>query len=56
MATEKRDRQRANRAERQARDAKAKRRHDAFNLAKRWAWYALIIVAVVLAVALFFGD
>jgi len=54
MATDKRDRQRANRADKQVREAKAKRRSDAFHLVKRWALYGLLIVAVfVLAAVLF---
>ena len=54
MATDKRDRQRANRAEKQAREAKAKRRSDTFQLVKRWALYGVLIVVIfVLAAVLF---
>ena len=54
MATDKRDRQRANRAEKQAREAKAKRRSDALRLIRRWAVYAALILVVFVLAALLF--
>ncbi|MEA3501129.1 MAG: hypothetical protein U9R47_00005 [Actinomycetota bacterium] len=44
MATDKRDRQRANRAEKQAAEAKVKRRQHILSLVKKYAGYALLIV------------
>ena len=54
MATDKRDRQRANREEKKAAEAKVKRRQDAFALLKKWAIYGLLIVAVFLILSLVF--
>ena len=49
MATDKRERQRANRAEKQAAEAKVQRRHHYFALVKKYGGYALlIIIALVL--------
>lgn len=49
MATDKRERQRANRAEKQAAEAKVQRRKHYFALAKKYGGYALlIIIALVL--------
>ena len=49
MATDKRERQRANRAEKQAAEAKVQRRQHYFALAKKYGGYALlIIIALVL--------
>lgn len=56
MATDKRARQRANRDEKRAREAKAKRRSDAFRIAKRWALYGLAIVIVFVLTAILFGN
>ena len=44
MATDKRERQRANRAEKQAAEAKVQRRQHYFALAKKYGGYALLIV------------
>jgi hypothetical protein len=52
MATDKRARQRANRAEKQAHEAKRKRTSDTWRLIKKWALYGAIIVIVVLALSL----
>ncbi len=52
MANEKRERQRANRAEKQAAEAKAKRRHDAFAIIKRYALYGVLIAAALVAITL----
>lgn len=56
MATDKRDRQRANRADKQAREAKAKRRSDSFQLVKRWALYGGLIIAVFVLAAILFRS
>jgi hypothetical protein len=53
MATDKRDRQRANRAEKQAAEAKVKRRRDILAIVKRYALYALLIVVALVAIAFF---
>lgn len=50
MATDKRDRQRANRAEKQKADAKVKRRQHYFALAKKYGLYALLIVIGLLVI------
>jgi cell division protein FtsL len=49
MATDKRDRQRANRAEKQAAEEKVQRRQHIFSLVKKYAGYAvLIVIALVI--------
>jgi len=50
MATDKRERQRAHRAEKQAAEAKAKRRHDTLAIVKRYAGYALLVVIALLVI------
>ena len=55
MATDKRERQRANREAKKAAEAKAKRRRDAFALAKRWALYGVLIVVIIVIANLVFG-
>jgi hypothetical protein len=50
MATDKRDRQRANRAEKQAAENKIKRRQHVFSLIKRYAGYAVFIVVALLII------
>lgn len=50
MATDKRDRQRANRDEKKAAEAKVKRRQDAFALIKKWTIYGVLLVSALLAV------
>ncbi len=54
MATEKRDRQRANRDEKKAEEAKVKRRQDAYVRIKKWAIYAVLIGASLVAFTVFF--
>jgi chorismate synthase len=48
MATDKRDRQRANREEKKAAEAKAKRRRDLWATIKKWTIYAVAIVVIFL--------
>lgn len=48
MATEKRDRQRANREEKRAAEEKAAKRKHRLDLARRWAFYAVIFVIAIL--------
>ena len=55
MATDKRERQRANRETKKAAEAKKKRRSDAFALAKKWALYGLLIVVVFVIANLLLG-
>ncbi len=54
MATEKRDRQRANRDEKKAEEAKVKRRQHAYARIKKWAIYAVLIAASLVAFTVFF--
>ena len=53
MATDKRDRQRANREEKRAAEAKAARRKHWITLAKRWAIYTAIFVVAILVLLYF---
>jgi len=55
MATDKRERQRALRAEKKAAEAKAKRRRDIMAIVKRYAGYAAIIVIALLVIT-FIGS
>jgi len=55
MATDKRERQRAHRAEKQAAEAKAKRRKDTLAIIKRYAGYAALIVIALLLIT-YFGS
>jgi hypothetical protein len=50
MATDKRDRQRANRAEKQAAEAKIARRQRIFALVRKYAGYAALIVIALLII------
>lgn len=52
MATEKRARQRANRAEKQAHEAKRKRVSNSLRLIRKWALYGALIVVAVLILSL----
>ncbi len=52
MATDKRERQRALRAEKKAAEAKAKKRRDMLAIVKRYAVYAVIIVIALLVITL----
>jgi cell division septal protein FtsQ len=47
MATDKRERQRANREAKQAVEAKEQRRSQRFTLARRWVSYAAIFLVVL---------
>lgn len=47
MATDKRERQRANREAKQAVEAKKSKRTHRFDLAKRWAIYTVIFLAAL---------
>ncbi|MGI9667554.1 MAG: hypothetical protein ACR2N2_10680 [Acidimicrobiia bacterium] len=48
MATDKRDRQRANREEKKAAEAKKAKRRRWFDLGKKYALYALLFVAAII--------
>ncbi len=48
MATDKRERQRANRAEKQAAEAKKQRRASTFALIKKYGGYALLVVIALI--------
>jgi t-SNARE complex subunit (syntaxin) len=52
MATDKRERQRANRDEKKAAEARAKRRQAAFATIKKWTMYGVAIVAVYVILTL----
>ena len=51
MATDKRARQRANREQKKAAEAKRKRRQDIFALIKKWAIYGLFLVAAFIIIS-----
>jgi len=55
MATDKRERQRALRAEKKAAEAKVKRRQHLFAMAKKYAGYAALIVIALLVIT-FLGN
>jgi hypothetical protein len=55
MASDKRDRQRANRDQKRAKEEKAEARHQRFALIKRYATYALIFAAAIIALKLLSG-
>lgn len=52
MATEKRERQRANREVKKAAEAKQKRRRDAWATIKKWTIYGVVIVVIFLGLSL----
>ncbi|GMQ85521.1 MAG: hypothetical protein BMS9Abin07_1088 [Acidimicrobiia bacterium] len=54
MATDKRDRQRANREEKKAEQAKVKRRQEAYVRIRKWAIYAVLIAASLVLFTLVF--
>lgn len=56
MATDKRDRQRANRAEKQQNEAKVARRRKTFKLARRIAIYGILAAAVLVLANLLLGG
>jgi hypothetical protein len=55
MATDKRDRQRANRELKRAEEQKAEARHHRFAIVKRYATYAVIFGAAIIALKLLSG-
>jgi cell division septal protein FtsQ len=55
MATDKRDRQRANREVKKAAEAKTKRRKDALALVKKWVLIGLLIVVLFVIANLVLG-
>jgi hypothetical protein len=55
MATDKRDRQRANREEKRAAEEKAAKRRRIFDLIKRYAIYTAIFVVAIFALRFFAG-
>jgi len=55
MATDKRDRQRSNRAEKQAVERKAQSRKQTFDRIKRWGLYGLLIAGGIIAINIFLG-
>lgn len=55
MATDKRDRQRANREEKRAAEEKAAKRQHRFDLAKRWALYIALFVVAIVVLRVFFS-
>jgi hypothetical protein len=55
MASEKRERQRANREEKRAKESKADTRKQRMTIVKRYAGYALIFGAAIVALKLFTG-
>ena len=55
MATDKRERQRANREAKRAAEAKAKRRRDTFARIKRWALIGLLIIVLFVIANLLLG-
>lgn len=54
MATDKRERQRANREEKKAAEAKTKRRKEAFAVVKKWTIYGVLLVVALLVVTFLF--
>jgi len=56
MATDKRDRQRANRAEKQAEEAKVVRRQKTFKTVRRIVIYGLLIAAALFLANLLLGG
>ena len=55
MATDKRDRQRANREEKRAAEEKAAKRKHRFDLAKRWGMYVALFVIAIVVLRVFFS-
>lgn len=54
MATDKRERQRANREEKKAAEAKTKRRKEIFAVVKKWTIYGVLLVVALLVVTFLF--
>ncbi len=55
MATDKRERQRANREEKKAAEEKAAKRKHRLDLAKRWALYVALFLIAIVVLRLFFS-
>jgi hypothetical protein len=55
MSSDKRARQKANREAKKAQEAKAAKRRHYFGLVKKYAGYALLFVASIVAFRIFFG-
>jgi len=55
MASEKRERQRANREEKRAKETKVDTRKQRMAIVKRYAGYALLFAAVIVALKIFTG-
>lgn len=55
MASEKRERQRANREEKRAAESKADTRHKRMAIVRKYAGYALLFGAAIVALKLFAG-
>lgn len=55
MATDKRDRQRANREAKQAEEAKAAKRKKLFDQIKKYGGYTLLFIITLIAFRVFFG-
>lgn len=55
MATDKRERQRANREEKKAAEAKKAKRQHWFGIVKKYFLYAVLFVAAIVAFNIFFG-
>ncbi len=55
MATDKRDRQRANREEKRALEAKAEKRRRVIGIVKKYAIYTGIFAAAIIALRIFVG-
>lgn len=56
MATDKRERQRANREEKRAAEAKAKRRRDTWTTIKKWTIYGVAIVVIFLVLTFLLNN
>lgn len=55
MATDKRDRQRANKDLKRAEEAKKAKKAHRISVIKRYAWYAVIFALSIVALKVFFG-
>lgn len=55
MATDKRDRQRANKDLKQAEEAKKAKKVHRFSVIKRYAWYTVFFAIAIIALKVFFS-
>jgi hypothetical protein len=55
MATDKRDRQRANKDLKRADEAKKGKRAHRISVIKRYAWYTVLFAIAIIALTVFFG-